>query len=337
MVEKNTSILKKITPLLNMEYVQPGINLDDIEKQLTDRNIIKKIDNNNTIISDYNTAINNLSDKLGIKLNDDYEKKIEDIQQIYNTTTNNYDDNHADNNTDNGDVEVVHNTANISRSIMDDYSEDIKLKTREQIRKEHIQSVIGDSPAITHNHINDDNSSSGNTFTFEDIKNEELKYSMLAEIDSLRDNLEVEGINLSRVPDVDHNSDFDSIEKILKILRFKYDYHRCCNVAGETLVCLADFLGEIFNGERVFFGKYKPNLQGWSDQVLVKLPRMRVDTGQMVSNIMSNIGAGTGTRMWFELFTSAIMYSNMKSAQYSPHLYTNVQSNMDIDNIMKKK
>ena len=173
-------------------------------------------------------------------------------------------------------------------------------KTIEQERRSHINSVLN---------------MDAQNFSLEKEKQEDRKCAMLAEIDSLITVLQMEDIDLSRIPTVDENSDVGTIEATLKILRHKNDQNRCCTFAEESMMFGAYILEDIFDGKKTYFGKYKPDMVGWHNQLAVKLKRVRYDTGVMVGTMMDSYGVGSGTRFMLEIVPNMFLYSRMKKQQ----------------------
>ncbi len=192
------------------------------------------------------------------------------------------------------------------------FGPDLRTRTQEQERRAHIDSVIGN-----------DGISSG--FSFENEKREDIKCSMLADIDSLLSSLSDEGVDLSRIPSVTRNSSFEEVESVLKLLRHKNDHARCHSFAEEFLIFGACALEELFDGKRKWFGKYQPDLTGWHNHVNVKISRMRHDTSKIVSDVMQDYNIGPGARILLELIPSMVVYSKTRKQQYGePGLFSDM-------------
>ncbi len=185
-----------------------------------------------------------------------------------------------------------------------DRADDLRSRTLEQERRSHINSVNAEMGAIT-------------SFSFEREKKEDMKCQMLEEIDSLIFSLQEEDADLSRIPKVDRNSTFEEVEMVLKMLRHKNDRSRYCSFAEEFLMFGAYGLEELFNGERTWFGRYKPDLRGYHTQVNIKLRRMRHDTSTVVGEIMKGYDIGAGARILLELVPNMILYSKMRAQQHN--------------------
>ena len=171
-----------------------------------------------------------------------------------------------------------------------------------------------------------------NNFSVEKEKEEDDKAILLEQIDMLMTNLRDEGIDVSRVPEVTHNSIKEDIENVHKILRLKDDRNRYCSFAEECILAGSHTLEWLFDGKKNYMGR-KPDLRGWSATVNIKLRRMRYDTSTFVSGVMQDYNLGHGTRIMFELLPSLFLYSKMRKSQYSDNLITSDEMNSAIDTI----
>ncbi len=190
------------------------------------------------------------------------------------------------------------------------YGPDLTARTMEQERRQHIDTIVG-------------NGASG--FSFENEKKEDIKCSMLADIDSLITSLKDENIDLTRIPQVDRNSSFGEVESVLKMLRHKNDHTRYCSFAKEFLIFGAYALEELFDGKRKWFGHYQPDLTGWHNHVQVKVNRIQHDTSKIVSEVMQDYNIGPGARLLLELIPSMIMYSKTRTQQHGePGLFSDM-------------
>ena len=169
-------------------------------------------------------------------------------------------------------------------------------------------------------------------FSVEKEKEEDDKAILLEQIDMLITNLKDEGIDVSRVPDVNNTSPIEDIENVHKILRLKNDRNRYCSFAEECILAGSHTLEWLFDGRKTYLGK-SPDLRGWSATVNIKLRRMRFDTSTFVSGVMQDYNLGHGTRILFELIPSLFLYSKMKKSQYADNLITSDEMNSAIDRI----
>lgn len=173
----------------------------------------------------------------------------------------------------------------------------LNYMTNEERKQSHINSVLGNMDDIT-----DD---------MKFIKEEEAEDEMariFEQIDLLKTNLEAEGVNLDRIPNVDPNTSRKEARSILRILQIKNDRLRYCDMFEECILAGAYGLESMFDGKKEWFGA-KIDLVGWPETVKVKLRRMRYDTSSFVSNIMTGYSVSHGWRIMFELLPSLFLYS----------------------------
>jgi hypothetical protein len=175
---------------------------------------------------------------------------------------------------------------------------ELESKTDEQMRHEQVNRVMA-----KFSHEPPENVS----ITQERL--EDLKTTSLDEIDALWDALTGQSVNLSGISKPTRNDSYDEIENIKKVLRIKHDRIRYCSLADEGILIFAHAVETVFNGKRVWFGKYKPNMKGWHKQVNVKLSRMRIETGTMVNNLLKDSGIGPLGKIFLELVPNGVMYA----------------------------
>lgn len=175
----------------------------------------------------------------------------------------------------------------------------LRNMTQEERKQVHIDRVLGDI---------DDRELEG----IDRERDEDTKTSLLEQIDMLRTTLDDDGIDIKGVPVVDKNSSMIDIQNVYKILRLKNDRNRYCSFAEELILAGAYGLESLFDGEKVWFGSYRPDLIGWSSTVKVKLRRMRYETSTFVGEIMQEYQMSSGIRLALELLPSIFLYSRQK-------------------------
>ena len=171
--------------------------------------------------------------------------------------------------------------------------------TQEERKQVHINRVLGDI---------DDRELEG----IDKERDEDTETSLLEQIDMLRTTLDDDGIDIKGVPTVDKNNSIIDIQNVYKILRLKNDRNRYCSFAEELILAGAYGLESLFDGEKVWFGSYRPDLVGWSSTVKVKLRRMRYETSTFVGEIMQEYQMSSGVRLALELLPSVFLYSRQK-------------------------
>lgn len=187
---------------------------------------------------------------------------------------------------------------------------DLSYTTNEQKRQNVIGEVFGDI---------DEERGSQPTFSVEKEKEEDDKSRKLEGIESLREILEDEGENLSRIPHVTSASSMDEIDSVYNMLNLKNDRKRCCTFAEEGILLGAHAVEWAFDGEKNYFG-HKPDMTDWHKSVQAKLRRMRHDTSNVVSQVMQHYNLGSGTRILLELVPSMFLYSRMRKSQHTDTL-----------------
>lgn len=303
MSKSNVHILTGINAILNTDNTKPGINIKQLEKQMVAEGLISKQATPTT--STFDDEIKDAAAKIGISIDDILDtnsKPAPSVPEPIKLHEQNDDY-----------IEIIDDVpANFTNIAIDKplkNNNSLEHYTREQQRREHINTVMrsvdNNAPRIS----------------FEEEKKEDIKCEMLAEIDALMDDLEVEGVDLSRVPKVDKNSNYTDVENALKVLRHKNDHSQYCNFANELLLLLAHALGTLFDGKTIWFGKYRPDLTGWHNIVLQKTRRMRYNTGQIVHKFMQDYNISPFFRIIFELVPNMLIYSNTKAKGYGRDLY----------------
>lgn len=207
------------------------------------------------------------------------------------------------NNTEHADAESADGYSSYSNQSAPD---DFDLLTQEEQRRRTISSV--------NSSLGIDNSQ---MISFEEEKREDTKYQMLEEIESIMEDLDALGVNIARIRKVDHNSSFEDVRSVWSILRHKNDRLRYCSLAEEGIMFMATTLEDLCNGERMWFGRYQPDLTGWHHSVGVKLRRMRTDTSSIVGNVMQEYNIGPGLRIALELIPNMLMYSRNRKDHYN--------------------
>jgi len=182
--------------------------------------------------------------------------------------------------------------------------------TNEERKQDHVNRVLGNIEKI------DDDAE----FVEQEDEEDEMA-RIMEQIDLLRSNLESEGVDLSRIPDVNSATSKKEAKAVLRILQIKNDRLRYCDFFEEGILALAYGLESIFNGQREILGS-RIDLTGYSDTVKVKLRRMRYDTSNFVSSIMQGYNIGSGWRIALELIPSLFLYSRDRKMTAKDSLYS---------------
>jgi len=157
------------------------------------------------------------------------------------------------------------------------------------------------------------------TFSVDVEKAEDEKARLLETIESLREILLEDRVDLSRIPEVNSDSSLEEIKSVLTILLLKNNRKRFTAFSEDGFMLMAHGVEYLFNGTNTYFG-HTPNMTGWSRQVRNKIRRNRHETSEIVSKVMEKYGIGSGTQLTLELFGSAVLYSRMKKSEKKSHI-----------------
>jgi hypothetical protein len=182
----------------------------------------------------------------------------------------------------------------------------LRERTAEERKQKRINYVLGDK--------NDE----PDAFIDEEDEGDEIA-KIMEQIDLLKNNLEAEGIDLKRIPDVSVNATKKEAKAVLRILQIKNDRLRYCDMFEEGILAAAYGLESMFDGKRVWFGT-QIDLVGWPDSVKVKLRRMRYDTSTFVGELVRGYNINSGWRILFELLPSLFLYSRERRTKSSDNL-----------------
>ena len=283
-----------------------NIDIDEIEKSITSGIIgKKKEDKNIDLAKDYSREVEDLMRRFKVDDNDSGKNDIfgrdsrderEDNEprgapkSEYKTPYNLVDD-------DDDEESTQQPYRGNNWSIERPQDEQLNRMTNEEIKQDHINKVLND---IEKN--NDD-------AEFVEKEDEEDEMARIMEqIDLLKTNLESEGVDLARIPDVNTSTSKREAKAVLRMLQIKNDRLRYCDFFEEGILAMAYGLENVFDGKREVLGS-KIDLTGYSDTVKVKLRRMRYDTSNFVSGIMQGYNISSGWRIMLELVPSLFLYS----------------------------
>lgn len=160
----------------------------------------------------------------------------------------------------------------------------------------------------------------GATTELTEISEQEQKISLLSEIDELRNILREEGVKIDNIPVVSVAESLREIRSNKQFLVFKIEMHRCRGFAEDFIIMGSKVMEIAFDGKKEYFG-YKPNLDGWSDTVAVKLRRLRYESTSLVSGFIKENNISPLMRIIMELAPSMFLHSSLKSKQSGDSLY----------------
>jgi len=200
----------------------------------------------------------------------------------------------------------------------------LQRMTTEERKQNHINQVLGSI----------DKAGDETPFLQQEEEEDEMA-RIMEQIDLLKTNLESEGIDLSRIPDVGVNTSKKDAKAVLRILQIKNDRLRYCDMFEEGILAMAYGLESAFDGKKNWFGT-QIDLTGWSETVKVKLRRMRYDTSSFVSEVMKGYNLGSGWRILFELLPSLFLYSRDRRLKANDNLISDDRYKEAINNLGSK-
>lgn len=291
-----------MSSIFNKDETKNDINLKTVEKEFIKKSLDIEESNEDDLLS-YNpiNEYKNLISEISTKNENNNESISDDDMSEYN------------------DIMEFTKPTKISNKSYDDDDFSYKL-TQEQQNQQIVDKVL-----------NFENNNNDN-FNIDDENREDLKLTLLEKIDNLTEELEDDGVNLSKIPKVDYTSDLDKIEYVAKLLMLKSNRNRYSNLGEEFILAIAGGLEILCDGKREFLG-VKPNLVGYSDVVKVKLRRVKNDTSQIVSNVVEKYEMSPIMTLLIELVPSLFLHSRRRSNQIYDNLYNDL--NDDISEIRK--
>ena len=290
--------------LLNNEEIDNSINAKSIEKEFIQSNLELETQEQTDLlnynpINEYNSVLENLIDSSSV--NDDTSSLLNDDTENNNNDVSELDD-------------LLSYTQNNN---YDQNTFEYKL-TQEQQNQKLVDSIV--------------ESTNMSTYNIEDENREDLKLTLLEKIDNLTEELEDDGIALDKIPKVDYHSNLEQIEYVAKLLMLKANRNRYATLGEEFILALASGLEILCNGERELLG-VKPDLQGYSDVVKVKLRRLRNETSQIVGGVVEKYEISPLTTLLIELIPSLFLHSKRRKNQSYDTLYNDLSD--DINEISK--
>tara|TARA_B100001758_G_C18416750_1_gene620713 strand:- start:3065 stop:4081 length:1017 start_codon:yes stop_codon:yes gene_type:complete len=311
----NSQNVLGFSELLSTKNGMNSSNLENIENEIIQgsKELNKKKNNGNDVLSKYDEEIKRLTNELNIDDDDDVlsiksynSEHLNDIISDDDTISEYSNKEYNNNNTRNLSNNLTGNMRNMGNMRNNIRIEDKNLNrlTNEEKKQKHINNVMNN---ITGNKVNN-----LDYFNIQKEKEIEDKITLIEQIDQLKSILEDECIDISRVPKASINDDYKTIKNIYKILKLKNDRNRLSSLADESILLLAAGIEYVFDGEKEYFG-LKPNLIGWSDTLRIKLRRLRFETSSVISSIVQDYRISPGMRLFLEIVPSMVLYSRAKN------------------------
>nr|BBO54025.1 PACV238 homolog protein [Abalone asfa-like virus]BCY04572.1 hypothetical protein [Abalone asfa-like virus] len=153
----------------------------------------------------------------------------------------------------------------------------------------------------------------------------DTKKNKLEQISQLKRAIIDEGISCEGVEWPTLNSSLEEIESTLQVLRIKNDRNRYSTLAEELIIGGAQILGTVFDGTReIPILGCSPDYTGYSDTVEVKLNRMRLETSEIVGDMVEKFNINPLMRVGMSLLPSFILYPQQKARQKAINPISNI-------------
>lgn len=184
---------------------------------------------------------------------------------------------------------------------------DLSRINQEELRKRHLRSVLGSAPQQT---------SSTRSFNniIEEEKRQERRERMLNEIMNYTEILELDGsVDMSRLPVISNDSPDDVVESAHRIYKYKANQVKYRGIGNEFVMMGISLLEEVFDGNTVYLGRFRPNLKGYSKVMNAKLSRLAPVTGELTADIVQSVNPSPTFMLAAEILPSMFMYSQRQA------------------------
>jgi len=214
----------------------------------------------------------------------------------------------------------INNYNTVETNDMDYPSYSYNIDTEEQESQKTINSYFSNDSnnyvenKLINNSSTEDNKSWDYSNILEEENRDDMKLRLLEKIDNLKEELEDDGINLSKIPSVDFSSKLEDIENTAKLLMLKATRNRYSNMGEEFILAISNGLEILCNGKREFFG-VKPDLTNCTDIVKVKLRRVKNETSQIVADVVEKYEIPPLFTVLIELVPALFLHSQRRSRQ----------------------
>lgn len=141
---------------------------------------------------------------------------------------------------------------------------------------------------------------------------EEEKCLLLEKIDSMLEIIHDAGVKIKDIPTVSEENSLSDIRAVHKRVKRKYDTMNYSETGGHIILGATQAVENIFNGRRSLFG-YRPDLTGFSDRyVRAKLPSLKKEAAQLVSDKIESYGFSEITNILIQLIPGAIFHATTR-------------------------
>lgn len=289
-----------IHEMINADDLASDVELEELETQIiTGHDFAKKLDNDAEITHQFSMLMEN--DGVSIR-----EETVSPALSIASNSTR-------------ATMKSAAIEKNFSKPYI--YNETIEEK-RSRALNSFIDSHTDETTKVAYDLSND--------------RKDDEKLVMVEQIEELKNNLELEGVDVSRF-EVSEDDDFEKIKGIHTKLKLKSQYKSYSCMFEHGVILGAECVEWAFDGNKEYFG-YAPDMTGWSDTVQVRLQRMRLETASFVSTVMQEYKFSSGLNILAQLLLSGIMHSVTKNKEKQDAMLTangNDSMNTEYKNALK--
>lgn len=140
------------------------------------------------------------------------------------------------------------------------------------------------------------------------------KMNMLESIYTLREELKKLDIEISHIPQVDENSNYQDICRIRKALLHKKNISMHYETARDIFLVGINKLIEYCDGSKTSWG-HRPDLKGWDRTAKFKLNTLKTELAELASSFFTRYNISSLGQILFSLVPSAFIYASMRSQQ----------------------
>lgn len=147
-------------------------------------------------------------------------------------------------------------------------------------------------------------------------KGEDDKADNLAEISDNMQYLKEYGLSqeeLDEIPKVTYKSRPSEISDVCNMLRARVARINSSHIATELMLSVAEVAEEVFNGETLWFGRFRPDLTGYRKELERKMKRIKYDAGRIVNGVLKNRNTSPQVRIGLEIIPNVLMYGKSRS------------------------
>jgi hypothetical protein len=138
---------------------------------------------------------------------------------------------------------------------------------------------------------------------------------LISSIKNTRQALEEENVNTSAIPVPTDDMSDEEVEEIAQALKDRYNQNRAASLGEEVAMGAMEVLESVVDGSREYPLIGRPDLTGYHNTLMIKLHRNRLETGEIVSEIIRKHKISPLVRLAIELVPSMILHSKGRRRQ----------------------